>query len=95
MSAIACPIALPNAVYPPIRKSAIDLSNEAKLQALKAQAPFGRAPSGDAVSAIQYSTAMNRQIASVKGIDFRWPFWVGLGLGSTALVVLLVRHRGG
>jgi hypothetical protein len=93
MSQIACPYTLTNAGYPPIKKTAVDVQNEAKLQALQAAAPFGRAPGGAAVNELQYQKAMQQSISDAYAIDFRWPFWVGLGVGSLGLAIMVVRER--
>ncbi len=93
MSTLPCPIRdrLLILKYPPVKITAADAAKEASTRALQEQAPFGKSPKGVVINAAQYRMAMGRQIVAAKAIDFRWPFWVGLGAASLGFVVLLAK----
>lgn len=94
MSDLVCPnlTSAKNLGYPPVKPTSADLAAEAKTAELAAQAPFGRSSKGVAINSAQYTTAMNRQMAAVKAVDFKWPFWVGIGIGGLGFVVLLAKR---
>ncbi len=96
----AIPPPLPNASYPPIARgtaaaaeAAADSQLAAKVKAAQEMAPFGRHPKQKApINASQYKNAMAKEIAAAGALDFRWPFWLGLGLGGVAVVVLIAKR---
>ena len=79
--------------YPPVQWSASDVTAQAKIDALKNAAPFGRGPNGEVITALQYSAAMHTQILAAEATDFRWPFWVGLGVATVGLGVLIAKKK--
>lgn len=93
MSAYYCKSAITTAVYPPVQESSLDLAREEQLASLQAEAPFGRASTGTPITSGQYITAMNRDIKDAKKLDFRWPFWAGLGLGVAGVAWLALKSR--
>ncbi len=76
--------------YPPVKPTKADLSKESQAQKILAAAPFGKVK-GKAVTRDQYQLAMRAEQRKASSLDFRWPFWVGLGAASLGFVVLLAK----
>lgn len=83
---------LDDAGYPPLRLSGEDKANQERLEELREKAPFGKVR-GKAITPTQYRVAMQRAAEDYGAIDFSWPFWIGLGLGTAGVVVLARKRR--
>jgi hypothetical protein len=93
MGQIACDPMPVDAGYPPVRMTTIDAAKQVQIAALQKAAPFGWAPGQKVpVNAAQYKNAMQKQEAAARAVDFRWPFWVGIGVGSLGFVILLAKR---
>lgn len=93
MGQIACDPIPVDAGYPPVKMTVLDAAKQAQITLLQNQAPFGRARGqAQPINASQYKNAMLKQQQAAKALDFRWPFWVGLGVGSLGFVVLLAKR---
>lgn len=109
MSAYLCQTPTPDAGYPPVQESALDQASEQQIAALQAASPFGFAKlqviSGSKatgyttsykdipVTSARYEAAMDVQIGAAKKLDFKWPFWAGLGLGVAGIALLAIKRR--
>lgn len=88
MSKLAC---LPTvmAPYPPLKALPAELAETAALEALQKQAsekPFGK------LTRSQYQAFVSERARKLRGVDFRWPFWVGVGAAGVALVALAAKR---
>jgi hypothetical protein len=93
MGQIACDPTPIDVGYPPVKLTSLDSVKQAQITFLQNAAPFGRVRGqAQPVSAVQYRLAMEKEQERARALDFRWPFWTALGLGSLGVVVLVARR---
>ncbi len=92
MSQAVCAYSPGPAAYPPVRYSAEDQAALAKIRTIKSAAPYGRNAAGGAINELTYRLLVAKRKEALRSVDFRWPFWAGLGLGSAAVFVLIAKR---
>jgi hypothetical protein len=88
MSNLAC-LPTVKAPYPPLKALPGELAKQAELDKLSKQAsekPFGQ------MTKTQYLRFVERRTAELKGTDFRWPFYVGVGAAALAVIALAAKR---